>query len=200
MKKLFIAIMVVILAFSFTACVTINVVAPDSGGEKELQTENNEKDEQHTPQTESTENKRTAGATENEENSAEGQPQQSLQETEELYSQWMRLVGYWNAAEGRFALPDMMDSHTAYFAYGMWDTEYYREGIVTYIGKDGEEQLFAKVDADGEVVTVLVDYSGLERDGKMRIKIGDEDWMQCMFAGNTWDEAYQTYIDNTYGG
>mgnify|MGYP003297767866 CR=1 FL=1 len=45
-----------------------------------------------------------------------------------------------------------------------------------------------------------MDYSGIEQDGKIRIKIGEDEWRQYMFAGNTMDEAYQTYCDNTYGG
>ena len=42
-------------------------------------------------------------------------------------------------------------------------------------------------------------FSGLEQDGKIRIKIGEADWNHYMFAGNTSQEAYQTYIDNTFG-
>jgi len=41
----------------------------------------------------------------------------------QLYECWSKVVGYWNAAEGQYAVPDMMDSHTAVFRYGIWDTE-----------------------------------------------------------------------------
>ena len=33
----------------------------------------------------------------------------------QLYECWSKVVGYWNAAEGQYAVPDMMDSHTAVF-------------------------------------------------------------------------------------
>lgn len=36
--------------------------------------------------------------------------------------------------------------------------------------------------------------------GKIRMKLGNEDWKQYMFAGNTTEEAYSTYIENTFGG
>ena len=41
----------------------------------------------------------------------------------QLYECWSKVVGYWNAAEGQYAVPDMMDSHTAVFRYDIWDTE-----------------------------------------------------------------------------
>ena len=46
---------------------------------------------------------------------------------------------------------------------------------------------------------VIIDYSGLDRDGKIRIRIGQEDWLQYMYAGATANEALQTHIDNTTG-
>ena len=46
--------------------------------------------------------------------------------------------------------------------------------------------------------TVIIDYSGLEQDGKIRIKIGEDEWRQYMFAGQTEEEAYQTYADNAF--
>ena len=48
-------------------------------------------------------------------------------------------------------------------------------------------------------ITVVIDYSDLEQYGKIRIKIGEDDWKQYMFAGNAPEEAYQTYYDNTFG-
>ena len=207
MKKLIYAIMAALLAFSLTACVTINVVAPEGEAQKEQQTENTQQSTQQEPQvqqpvqtpagTEAENTESSAGKTQQ---PAAQQPQQSYEELEQLYSIWSQLVGYGNAAENRFALVDMMDSHTACFADGMWETEYYRECIVAQLYKDGEQQLWAVINTDGTQENVLIDYSGIEQDGKIRIKIGEDEWRQYMFAGNTMDEAYQTYCDNTYGG
>ena len=202
MKKLFVMVMAVLLAFSLTACVTINVVAPEGEAQKEQQTENTQQSTQQEPQVQQPVQTPAGTEAENTESSAEKtqQPQQSYEELEQLYSIWSQLVGYWNAAENRFALVDMMDSHTACFADGMWETEYYRECIVAQLYKDGEQQLWAVINTDGTQENVLIDYSGIEQDGKIRIKIGEDEWRQYMFAGDTMDEAYQTYCDNTYGG
>ncbi len=168
-------------------------------------------------------------ATEQTEDTGEPEADQSSQSTEmtdgeaethtavtmdmmQLYECWSKVVGYWNAAEGRYAVPDMMDSHTAVFRYGIWDTEADSgEGMVTELQASGEQELTALVyyaaqeatelrDAVEETtISVVIDYSGLEQDGKIRIKIGEADWNHYMFAGNTSQEAYQTYIDNTFG-
>lgn len=207
MKKLVYTIAIMLLAFSLTACVTINVVAPEGEAQKEQQTENTQQSTQQEPQVQQpvqtpagTEAENTESSAEKTQQPAAQQPQQSYEELEQLYSIWSQLVGYWNAAENRFALVDMMDSHTACFADGMWETEYYRECIVAQLYKDGEQQLWAVINTDGTQENVLIDYSGIEQDGKIRIKIGEDEWRQYMFAGNTMDEAYQTYCDNTYGG
>lgn len=202
MKKLVYTIAIMLLSFSLTACVTINVVAPEGEAQKEQQTENTQQSTQQEPQVQQPVQTPAGTEAENTESSAEKtqQPQQSYEEPEQLYSIWSQLVGYWNAAENRFALVDMMDSHTACFADGMWETEYYRECIVAQLYKDGEQQLWAVINTDGTQENVLIDYSGIEQDGKIRIKIGEDEWRQYMFAGNTMDEAYQTYCDNTYGG
>ncbi|MBP1572153.1 MAG: hypothetical protein J6C76_09665 [Oscillospiraceae bacterium] len=202
MKKLVYTIAIMLLAFSLTACVTINVVAPEGEAQKEQQTENTQQSTQQEPQVQQPVQTPAGTEAENTESSAEKtqQPQQSYEDLEQLYSIWSQLVGYWNAAENRFVLVDMMDSHTACFADGMWETEYYRECIVAQLYKDGEQQLWAVINTDGTQENVLIDYSGIEQDGKIRIKIGEDEWRQYMFAGNTMDEAYQTYCDNTYGG
>ena len=207
MKKLVYTIAIMLLAFSLTACVTINVVAPEGEAQKEQQTENTQQSTQQEPQVQQpvqtpagTEAENTESSAEKTQKPAAQQPQQSYEELEQLYSIWSQLVGYWNAAENRFALVDMMDSHTACFADGMWETEYYRECIVAQLYKDGEQQLWAVINTDGTQENVLIDYSGIEQDGKIRIKIGEDEWRQYMLAGNTMDEAYQTYCDNTYGG
>ena len=121
-----------------------------------------------------------------------------------VYEDWHTLVGYWNAAGGRFAVPDMEDSHSAVFRYGMWETEFATDyGRVTQLVATAQQELTATVvwsEGGGAEKTVIIDYSGLERDGKIRMKIGSEDWMQYMYAGATADEALQTHIDNTTGG
>jgi len=126
----------------------------------------------------------------------------------EIYERWSRVVGYWNAAEGRFAVPDMEDNHTAVFRYGIWDSEGRDYGRVIALSATGEEELTAEVyypateateQADAmeeQTLTVMIDYSGLERDGKISIQIDRDGWYQYMFAGNTTEEAYQTYLDN----
>lgn len=127
---------------------------------------------------------------------------------------WTLLFGYWNAAEGRFAVIDAMDSNTAVFSDGIWETGYGRNGTISVYGSDyrseHENELTLSVsyhaveatemdEAQPEKTeTVIVDYSGLEQDGKIRIKIGSDEWRQYMFAGQTSEEAYQTYLDNEH--
>ena len=198
MKRLILFAFTVVLALSMTACITINVTPQgDSSSQpvENTQPTNSSEKNSSLPQTNSDTDKQDES-----QQPAAQQPQQSYEELEQLYSIWSQLVGYWNAAENRFALVDMMDSHTACFADGMWETEYYRECIVAQLYKDGEQQLWAVINTDGTQENVLIDYSGIEQDGKIRIKIGEDEWRQYMFAGNTMDEAYQTYCDNTYGG
>lgn len=198
MKRLILFAFTVVLALSMTACITINVTPQgDSSSQpvENTQPTNSSEENSSLPQTNSDTDKQDES-----QQPAAQQPQQSYEELEQLYSIWSQLVGYWNAAENRFALVDMMDSHTACFADGMWETEYYRECIVAQLYKDGEQQLWAVINTDGTQENVLIDYSGIEQDGKIRIKIGEDEWRQYMFAGNTMDEAYQTYCDNTYGG
>lgn len=127
---------------------------------------------------------------------------------------WTLLFGYWNAAEGRFAIFDGMDSNTVVFADGIWETSYSSYGTVSRLSDDyradHENELTLSVyyhateatdmeDAQPEKTqTVIIDYSGLEQDGKIRIKIGEDEWRQYMFAGQTEEEAYQTYADNAF--
>lgn len=120
----------------------------------------------------------------------------------EVYEYWHSCVGYWNAAGGWFAVPDMEDSHTAVFRYGLWETEFatdYGRVIELTSSKEGELTALVEWD-DGAQETIMIDYSGLDQDGKIRIKIGNGEWSHYMNAGATEAEAYQTYLDNTYGG
>ena len=114
-----------------------------------------------------------------------------------LYDVWHRLVGYWITNSEVYAVLDMADSHTAVFHYGWWETEFDSgEQIVRELTASGEEEMTATL-ADGGIV--VIDYSGLERDGKIRIKIGDQEWMQCANGGGSAQEAYQTYCSNREG-
>ena len=138
-------------------------------------------------------------------------PEMTVEQFNEI---WTLLFGYWNAAEGRFAVIDAMDSNTAVFSDGIWETSYGRNGTISVYDSDyrseHENELTLSVyyhaveatemdEAQPEKMeAVIVDYSGLEQDGKIRIKIGEDDWQQYMFAGQTEEEAYQTYADNTF--
>lgn len=197
MKRLILFAFTVVLALSMTACITINVTPQgDSSSQpvENTQPTNSSEENSSLPQTNSDTDKQDESQP-----SATPQPTPEIKETDfAMYDQWAEIVCWWNAAEGRFALTDMADSHTAVFAYGMWDTEFYKEGIVTYMYNDGEQTIVAQVDFDGETETVTIDYSGKERDGKIQIGINGE-WMQYMFSGYTRDIAYQTYLDNING-
>ncbi|MBQ5326226.1 MAG: hypothetical protein J6K80_03375 [Oscillospiraceae bacterium] len=197
MKRLILFAFTVVLALSMTACITINVTPQgDSSSQpvENTQPTNSSEENFSLPQTNSDTDKQDESQP-----SATPQPTPEIKETDfAMYDQWAEIVCWWNAAEGRFALTDMADSHTAVFAYGMWDTEFYKEGIVTYMYNDGEQTIVAQVDFDGETETVTIDYSGKERDGKIQIGINGE-WMQYMFSGYTRDIAYQTYLDNMNG-
>ena len=197
MKRLILFAFTVVLALSMTACITINVTPQgDSSSQpvENTQPTNSSEENFSLPQTNSDTDKQDESQL-----SATPQPTPEIKETDfAMYDQWAEIVCWWNAAEGRFALTDMADSHTAVFAYGMWDTEFYKEGIVTYMYNDGEQTIVAQVDFDGETETVTIDYSGKERDGKILIGINGE-WMQYMFSGYTRDIAYQTYLDNING-
>ena len=197
MKRLILFAFTVVLALSMTACITINVTPQgDSSSQpvENTQPTNSSEENSSLPQTNSDTDKQDESQP-----SATPQPTPEIKETDfAMYDQWAEIVCWWNAAEGRFALTDMADSHTAIFAYGMWDTEFYKEGIVTYMYNDGEQTIVAEVDFDGEIETVIIDYSGKERDGKILIGINGE-WMQYMFSGYTRDIAYQTYLDNMNG-
>ena len=197
MKRLILFAFTVVLALSMTACITINVTPQgDSSSQpvENTQPTNSSEENSSLPQMNSDTDKQDESQP-----SATPQPTPEIKETDfATYDQWAEIVCWWNAAEGRFALTDMADSHTAVFAYGMWDTEFYKEGIVTYMYNDGEQTIVAQVDFDGETETVTIDYSGKERDGKIQIGINGE-WMQYMFSGYTRDIAYQTYLDNING-
>ena len=118
----------------------------------------------------------------------------------ELYEQFSRLVGYWNASENDFAILDMEDSHTACFAYGMYETGFCTDyGRINNLTALGEDAFTALVTWTNEEQELIIDYSGLERDGKIRIKLGNGEWKQYTYAGATFDEAYQTFCNNMYG-
>ncbi len=207
MKRLLLLAFTFVLALSMTACITINVTPSQDGSSQPQQSQPADKDETSSqpdansmPDTDvSSQPDSTPGKDDTSKPAVTPEPTPEIKETDfAMYDEWAKIVCWWNAAEGHFALPDMADSHTAIFAYGMWDTEFYKEGTVTYMYKDGEDTIVATVNFDGKEETVIIDYSGKERDGKIQMNINGE-WMQYMFSGYTRDIAYRTYLDNING-
>ena len=129
MKRLILFAFTVVLALSMTACITINVTPQgDSSSQpvENTQPTNSSEENSSLPQTNSDTDKQDESQP-----SATPQPTPEIKEKDfAMYDQWAEIVCWWNAAEGRFALTDMADSHTAVFAYGMWDTEFYKEGTI----------------------------------------------------------------------
>ncbi len=190
MKRLLLLITTVLLALSMTACITINVTPQGDPSSQPVE---------YSQPADKTDDPNSAVQQPESEPAQTPAPENTEQVTDvAMYDEWAKVVCWWNAAEGRFALPDMADSHTAIFAYGMWDTEFYKEGTVKYMYKDGENIIVATVDFEGDEETVIIDYSGKERDGKIQISINGER-MQYMFSGYTRDIAYRTYLDNING-
>ncbi len=222
MKRFITLLAVLVLSLSLTACITINVTPQEESSSQPVENSQVEnKNDESVPVQDLPDSQPVSQP----ESQPESQSQETVKPTPTptakptptptptptpaatpqvmetdyaMYDVWAQVVCWWNAAEGRFALPDMADSHTAIFAYGMWDTEFYKEGIVKYMYQDGEYNITAFVDFDGVEETVIIDYSGKERDGKIQISINGEQ-MQYMFSGYTKDIAYMTYLDNING-
>lgn len=125
----------------------------------------------------------------------------------QVYEAWASLVGYWHAADGRFFLLDMADSHSAWFEEGIWDTSYGRGGYVTDLSLtsntihqgtvhyDAVEATEMDEARPAEEVALRVDWADLDNDGKIRITLGDETYY-CAFAGQTAEEAYAVHQRN----
>lgn len=128
----------------------------------------------------------------------------------QTYEAWIPLMGYWHAADGRFFLLDMADSHSAWFEEGIWDTGYVREGAVTQLSLTGETVYQGVVHYDAveatemddareaKDVSLTVDWTDREQDGKIRIMLGGE-MFQCAYAGATREEAYRVHLENING-
>ncbi len=130
----------------------------------------------------------------------------------DAYEQWASLIGYWHAADGRYFILDMEDSHSAAFCEGVWDAGGGRGyGRVTQLAAAGEGILIAAVlypaigedEMDGPqpetTVLLSVDATGREQDGKIHIAVNGADY-QCAFAGMTGDEAYAVHLENISAG
>lgn len=213
MKKLYTLILVMILMCSLTGCININITMPEKEKEVEVLEEvetaaeesvQEEEPEPVPPSVEEEPESVTLPVEEEPEpmpQPAEEAPQQTPEELEDLYEQWALVVGYWNTGEDRYAVPDMMDSHTACFLHDIWPAKDGEYGLVTSLCSDKEYELTAVVTYENREPaqeTVIIDYSGLDQDGKIRMKIGEDEWRQYMFAGNTSDEAFITYYENKY--
>lgn len=202
MKRIITILTAAILCMSLVGCITINVTpqgdSSSQPAENKQPADKNEESEpmQDIPDSQQTESLPEETSDTESEITESSQPITEIKETDyAMYDIWAQVVGWWNAAEGHFALPDMADSHTAVFCFGMWDTEFYKEGTVKYMYQDGADNITAFVDVDGEEITVIIDYSGKERDGKIQMSI-DGEWRQYMFSGYTQQIAYDTYLDN----
>ncbi len=139
-------------------------------------------------------------------------PQLTGDEMTAVYEKWATLVGYWNTTEKGFVILDMADSHTATFSSGLWEADGGRGyGNVTGIKQSGDMEFTIRVDYPHQEATdiapeypqleqiVVIDYSGKEQDGKIRIKIGDEDFKQYRFAGWFSQDAYNEFVQDYYG-
>lgn len=201
MKRIIALLTVIVLCVSLVGCITINVTPQgDSSSQTADNSQQLDKNEQLVSSQNTADSQTESIAEEIIDPESEiTESSQSITEIKEtdyaMYDIWAQVVGWWNAAEGHFALPDMADSHTAVFCFGMWDTEFYKEGTVKYMYQDGADNITAFVDVDGEEITVIIDYSGKERDGKIQMSI-DGEWRQYMFSGYTQQIAYDTYLDN----
>ncbi|MBE6114991.1 MAG: hypothetical protein E7191_07930 [Erysipelotrichaceae bacterium] len=189
MKKVIKTLLSIMFLISLTAC-TINIY---TDGEK-----------QGSQQQTITDNTQVDPLVKDDQNGQEELIEQSNDELEELYAKWSTIIGYWSATENRYAVVDMADNHTLCFEYGMWETSYSTgEAKVTKIFSEQKDQLTAEITyttSENKTVEeqIQIDLSGLDRDGKIRIKYGEEDWYQYMKVGDTREEAFDTYLENAY--
>ncbi len=202
MKKLIKLLLVITLVLYFTGCVNITINTPQntpSPTPGEIINPTPDNDPVPTPETLPT-------PVQDEIEWAEGDRLFGL------YSDWAKLVGYWNTVERQFAVLDMEDSHSPVFKTGVWESGGGRDyGRVTKLARTAEMEITAEVyyprqaademsDGYREMTElIVVDYSGKERDGKIRMKIGDGDFLQYKFAGWTSQEAYIEYQWDYYG-
>lgn len=128
---------------------------------------------------------------------------------EQLYESWGKLSGYWNSTDDReFVALDMKDSHSAVFSYGLWETSAGRGfGDVTEIVSGGENIIEVTVyypateanemdDAMPELIKkVVIDYSGKDTGGTIKIKVGEEKEVTYYYGGIDSDEAYQSFSE-----
>ena len=188
MKKLCAVLLALVMVLSLTACDLNDILSQVEDVLKNAETSQTESGEQ----TDEPEGDTTPSDTGGEQSSENGDATFGG-----LYETWHALVGYWNTNSEVYAVLDMADSHTAVFHYGWWETEFDSgEQTVTELTASGDEEMTATL-TDGGVI--VIDYSGLERDGKIRIKIGDEEWRQFARGGATAEEAYQTYCNDRSG-
>jgi hypothetical protein len=118
---------------------------------------------------------------------------------------WHRLGGYWTAADNMFTAFVIRDGIPG-IEYGVWESE--GSGFGEFVNADPMSDYeaaltirFPAAEADEisvarpeSTVTVFIDVSGLDNDGKIRIKIeghGDGDWYTYAYGGVTSEEAYR---------
>ena len=184
MKRLIALLLVLGLSLSLTACITINVTP--SGGSSSQYEDNSQPADKNSQQ-----------GTVTPSQTSDPQPTynpETMETDYALYSQWAKLVGWWNDSDGHFLSPDMADSHSAVISYGMWDTEYCVEGRVVYMYQNGDSIITAYVQADGTQEIFTIDYSQLETSAIITVSIGDRTTVYS-YAGDIQNEAYQSYLD-----
>ncbi len=193
MKKLTLFILITTMVLSLTGCVNITINQPEPTAETQQTVQPTQE----------------AGPTTQPE---EDFPPLTGDEMTAVYEQWASLVGYWNTTEKGFVILDMEDSHTAAFSRGIWEAGGGRGwGRVTGIKKSDDMEFTLKVEYPHKEATdldpeypqleqiVVIDYSGKDRDGKIQIKIGDEDFKQYRFAGWLGEAAYKEFMQDYYG-
>jgi len=120
---------------------------------------------------------------------------------------WDRLAGYWSAADNLFVAFTYQDG-VAGIEYGLWQTEWWRFGALVDANSTGEYKstltIFIEAREASEMYDALpeatekifIDLSGLEQDGKINIKVGnngDGDWHTYAYGGATAQEAFENY-------
>ena len=134
---------------------------------------------------------------------------------DEVSSLWDRLAGYWNSTDG-FVVFERGEDGTPAIAEGIWDagsgrgfgtfekahsTIGYEPGdeirLVFYYPPIEEEHIDGPQAGLYQLVTLNL--SGLERDGKIGVKMGDErQWMELTYGGATSSEAYEAFHGGTF--
>jgi len=117
---------------------------------------------------------------------------------------WNIVDGYWNTSDGLF-FAFLRNDAVPGAAYGPWDTE--NRGFGYFVGANPTGRFTAELTIrflptegtlvseplPNKLVTVEIDMSSLDRDGKINIRIEDQGnggWYTYAYGGKTQEEAY----------